>query len=383
VRLSADLPNTDSGHARLGSAAHALGERCLLNGEDPFEFLGDPHPDKAFVDITVDTDMVDAVNVYVDHIRKYGKTLRNSNIEVRVSLEPLGEWAKGMFGTADFCAHDRAVLLVDDYKHGQGIAVDVDNNRQLKYYGLGAYLQLNDLQRERLQQIRTTIIQPRKPHRDGPVRTAIYSVKEILDWAEQELKPAVLAVDDPDAPLVPSEKACQFCAAKGICPALAEKAMSTAELDFMDGEIVTKVSKDKLTPEQIKAILDGQQFVLKWIAAVASHAELALQRGGDVTGGAYKLVNGKSSRSWKDESAAAKAMRGFGFDDKQLYPVKEPSFLSPAQAEKLAGKQQKEQLAKYIGKQPGKPILAPADDKREAVEISPQDDFNEADDLLS
>lgn len=105
VRLSEGLPDTETAAAREGSAAHALAEHCLLSGDDPFEWLDADHPVEEYQDIAIDVDMVDAVTVYVDYVRSICPKIRETMVERRVSLEKLGPWAEGMFGTADFVTY--------------------------------------------------------------------------------------------------------------------------------------------------------------------------------------------------------------------------------------------------------------------------------------
>lgn len=373
VALSEGLPDPESPHAREGSAAHALGETCLLNGEEPFEYLGEPAPQEEFADITVSDDMVDAVSIYVQHIRSYGRKIKPDMIERRVSLEQYGDWAKGMFGTADFIFFDgrTKTLHVDDYKHGMGVAVEVEGNPQLKYYAAAALMTLTLL--NRAEKVRCTIIQPRKPHEDGPIRSVEYTVGELLDWVDKTLKPAVLATHEAGAPLQPSEKGCKFCRAKGVCPALMDKALDDALMDFTpDGIVQPRKKLDKLTPDDISRILSNEKAIKDWLAGVATLAQESLLHGQDITGGAYKLVTGRSSRSWRDEDAAVGILQKLGFTEDDIFTQK---FLTPAQAEKLVGKAGKAELADLVVKEDGKPTLAPADDKRPALLCGPESDF--------
>ncbi len=379
VRLSEGLPDSESPHAREGSAAHALGEICLLRGDAAFEYLDEPHPVEEFEDVPVDHDMVAAVDVYVRHVgKRLGKRkLKREMVERRVSLEKLGAWAEGMFGTADFVFYDgRAkVLHVIDYKHGQGVAVEVEDNPQLKYYAVGALLAHDLHSVKALSQVRVvvTIVQPRKPHDDGPVRSTEYRAGDLLEWALTELRMAVLATQDPDAPLVPSEDACRWCKAKGACPALRDRAMDDALLDFdAEDRAAPRKPLDQLSPDEIAAILDNEKLIRDWLNGVAQLAQDALKQGRDLTAGRYKLVAGRSNRHWLNEDVAATKLYALGFDDDDLYSRK---LLTPAQAEKLVGKAQRDALAELIDKQDGKPTLAPAQDKRPALARGPEADF--------
>lgn len=378
VKLSEGLPDSESDHAREGSAAHALGETCLLTGEMPFEYLGEPVPHADHADHTVSQDMVDAVMVYVRYVRSFGRKITAKMVERRVDLEPLGEWAAGMFGTADFVLFDgrRQVLHIVDYKHGQGVLVDTDDNPQLMYYAVGALLALgkhNVKDRQRVK-VEATIVQPRVHHPDGPIRTIVYTADELLTWAETTLRDAVEATRHDHPPLIPSDDACRFCKARGICPALADQAMDQAMLDFDGDDVVPRKPLDRLSGDDVARILDNEKTIRNWLDGVASLAQRSLKQGQDVTNGHYKLVAGRKKRLWKNEDVAATRLYSLGFDDTDLYSHK---LLTPAQAETLVGKKQREEIADLIAKEDGKPTLAPVDDQRPAIDAGPEADFQE------
>lgn len=384
VPMSIGIEDRSGLPAYIGSAAHTLGEHCLLTGDLPMDYLGEPHPDKRYADVEIDEDMVNAVSVYVQHILNYGFYLSKDNIEVRVSLEAMGDWAKGMFGTADFLATDRLVLLVDDYKHGQGVVVEAPHNPQLKYYAVGALTQHGLW--DTVKQVRTTVIQPRAPHAAGPVRHHTYSVAELREWVDEELKPASLRVDAamaafeetgevPAEYFNPGQKQCMFCKAKGFCKALAEKALDSAGMEFNEmGRVDSKKPRVRLTADELADILSNESFFMKWFKGVNEYALLSAQHGKDVTNGRFKLVAGRSSRAWKGEASAKKHLISLGYDEKDLF---KQSFITPAQAEKMIGKKQAATLTDLIAVKEGKPTLAPADDKRPALSVTPEDDFTD------
>jgi hypothetical protein len=65
LNAEAPFPDESSPYAELGTAAHELGEFCLVNGhEDAFAFIGEEHNGHK-----VDDNMARAVQVYIDHIR--------------------------------------------------------------------------------------------------------------------------------------------------------------------------------------------------------------------------------------------------------------------------------------------------------------------------
>ena len=64
VRLCRTIPNESSAAAEEGTAAHELAETCLKSGQDAVEFI-----DRTVHGFTVDEDMAEAVQVYLDYIR--------------------------------------------------------------------------------------------------------------------------------------------------------------------------------------------------------------------------------------------------------------------------------------------------------------------------
>ena len=111
-----------------------------------------------------------------------------------------------------------------DYKHGAGIAVEVENNPQLLDYGLGALLaDVHPAKRVKL-----VIVQPRCDHADGPVRDWEIDAIDLLDF-RADLKAYAEATQRADAVLVSGDH-CKFCAAAPLCPALEKKAQAVAKL---------------------------------------------------------------------------------------------------------------------------------------------------------
>lgn len=69
VRLTKDLPDQSSPYAALGSAAHDLCEKCLLDGSDAVSHMGEYISAKG-EEFQVDAEMADAVQVYLDYVRE-------------------------------------------------------------------------------------------------------------------------------------------------------------------------------------------------------------------------------------------------------------------------------------------------------------------------
>lgn len=331
VRLSAGIESTSSVYAREGIAAHELCQMCLNSGQDAIEFI-----DREIDEFVVDEEMAEAVQVYLDAVRKVRNGSALTFVEKRFSLDKLmaGTELDGMmFGTNDCSVlvgtpTGKSKLFVFDYKHGRGVAVDALGNPQLRYYALGACL---ELAHHVIEEVEAVIVQPRARHRDGPIRSEVITPFELVEWSA-DLADAAQAALSPDAPLNPGDH-CDWCPAAGACPALRSHAYAVAQLQFspIDDTVITvPPAPETLTPEQLSRVLDAAEVVKDWIAAVQAHAHLQLDHGTAIPG--WKLVDKRPSRKWlNDEETTAGALDLLGLDVADIYATK---LRSPAQIEK-------------------------------------------------
>lgn len=317
------FPDESSPFAELGTAAHELGEHCLENNiEDVALCIGG-----SFNDHIVDDNMATAVQTYVNFVRatEAEEAPALLRLEQRFSLEDLDP-PMPMFGTSDCTIYGKETgnLWIIDYKHGQGVAVDVEDNAQLKYYALGAVLKIGN--KAPINQVHTAIVQPRASHRDGSIRTYSYTKDEILDFGT-DLIDAAHAALAPDAPLIAGDH-CKFCKAAGVCSALRGNALAVAQDEF--GVIK---SVDDLTPEEIGAYMDKLPLVEEWIKSLRRHAHTMLEAGTSVPG--FKLVEKRPTRRWKNEDELLEWAASQNLEDEEIFDKK---IKSPAQIEKVVGK---------------------------------------------
>lgn len=138
--------------------------------------------------------------------------------------------------------------------------------------------------------------------------------------------------------------------------------------------------------------MDALDLAEGWCKSVRAEVERRLLGGGTVPG--YKLVQGKQgNRAWSNPADAEALLKSFRLKKEEMYDF---SLISPTSAETLAntevdgkpllGKKQWEKAQALITRSDGKPSVAPASDKRPALEFKPAlDDFDEvppeADDL--
>ena len=330
IAMNAALPPGVSGSsifAAEGTAAHALGERCLMKGQATETYLG-----LEIEGFEVDEEMAEAVQVYVDHclsVLKGSGGGRYSSVEQKFSLGILNPPAP-MFGTSDFVAYNDVTHLVDviDLKYGRGVTVEPDNNPQLKYYALGAILALEKEHPGEfpIKTVRLTIVQPRINHPQGMVRSVEVSYDDLLAFT-MELMASARATIEPDAPRKAGSW-CKWCRAAGVCPDKAEEALAVAKAEF--GEVPDPPAPETLSPDELRWTLDHLPALEEWTKQVRSYATEVIEAGGKVP--RYKLVGKRAIRKWLDESVLLKWAEENSYGEATMYG--EPKLRSPAQLEK-------------------------------------------------
>jgi hypothetical protein len=324
IRLGLTIPDhdTETFYAREGTAAHELAEKCLTHGTDPAMYVG-----QRINRIMVTKEMASAVGVFVDRVRTLAEaTGEEPMIEVKVSLEDLDP-PVDMFGTADAVVYDELRgkhLHVLDYKHGQGIVVEPDENPQLLYYALGTVLKLKVKPRK----ITVWIIQPRAPHPQGMVREWTFEWEELVRFKD-ELMIGAYKTQEENAPLCVGSW-CRFCPAAAICPEQKRHAVATVGDAFLEAEDeeVNLPPPETLDNETINRALLAAPMIEDWFKALRDYTSKRFTAGDPVPG--WKLVAKKSPRRWVDHQQTEEYLRGLNLEDEDLFTKK---LISPRQAE--------------------------------------------------
>ena len=350
VVLSKDMPQKSSVFAEEGTLAHEAAERILL--------------DKSY---KADDEMYDNVMVYVDHVKQLGGTL---HVEERVKV------TDNLWGTADAVVWQPSFkhLHIVDLKYGAGVPVEVIGNLQLKIYALATLLTFE----YPAQQVTATIVQPRCPHSDGPVRSVTYDVADLVDF-HADLMDAIEQVDNATGSaqsygwqgsmpvfaedyLKPSDKGCRWCLASPICPKLKGMAQEAAKKVFAKGQ--------PYDPAELAATLDTLPLLEGWIKNVREFAYEEAERGTTIPD--WKLVEKRATRKWRDEQRAIQDLQELGVDYEQLF---EKKFITPAAAEKLLGKEQRAGLDELCVKESSGHTLVHGSDKRPAIKVDAKSAF--------
>lgn len=280
-----DLPQSDApDYQTNGTAAHAALEDCMRNGMDAWEVVG-----QEYNGVKIDAEIADAIQVFIDTVREQQTHGTLTHIEFGIDAP---DFHPQFYGTLDCGVVDNAnaTLFINDYKHGEGIMVDVEENPQIMYYAYGL-LRHNPL----IERVILRIIQPRGYHHDGPVRMWETTADHINEWAETVLRPAMLATElDDDLDAGPW---CRFCPAKLVCPLM--KGLFGAAMTADPKEIIT------FSDELLDKSYPYTQAVKHYLKAMEEQAYLRLNRGTEFTN--LKLVPKKANRVFKSGPVAVKS----------------------------------------------------------------------------
>ena len=339
VALVAQMPPKPSSvYADTGTLLHNVIADVLDGKATPQDFLGAVH-----ADVTLDQDLIDRKllpalaaldEIDPDKIMEYGT-------EVIVGF---GDLLPGVFGSADIVGRIGDTAYIVDWKFGDGVVVDVEENPQLMFYAAAAMrTPVVQWAFEGATKVELVIVQP-------PYVKRWETTPRRIQLFEKELMQAVKAAQRPDAPLAQGDW-CRWCAAKAICPIMTGAA-DRAVVSALQGVDVASVSDHLKMADQLEG----------WIKEVRALAMQTLEAGLPVPG--YKLVPKRAMRQWMDEGKALDAMCDLGLDVKELTETK---LLSPAQAEKVLKKHKLALPADHVVAVSSGNTLAPEDDPRPAV----------------
>lgn len=354
----------DPEYRRNGVLAHELASACLTGDSDAWELAaGFP---------LLDADALAAVQVYLNYVRETS-IARFNGIEII------------------------------DYKHGEGVVVEPEENPQLSYYAFGFLAgttrpEMGSLYVEKRvhlpefhpqffgtvdcavvnlsmiestgdyadeEPVRLTIVQPRVAwHPKGVVRSWDTTAGALRKWAYGVLQPAMnIAQVTMEFEL---GEHCRFCPAKMLCPRMREAVEEAVEAErAADVEADGPLPIGDMTQEQL-AYYWGRRSAVNMFYKTLDERVFRLFSDGLAEAELHrvaKLVPKITYRVWKGDAQKA-AIAALG--DKAFT---KPELISPAAAEKL-GPAGAELVKEYATTPPANGYtLAPLSDNRQAVVI--------------
>ena len=380
VREERAYPEQPSGPSAIdGTHTHTLLEHCIKAGcADPTTMVGVKMKDHDG-EFIIDADRAARVRIATKYIARRGE---NAVVAAEMRVDP--QWLTSrtdLAGTVDVQIHHLGErwLEIIDYKDGMNDAWD-SALLQMEQYAVGvlSQFQATDPDQYPFDKVVLTVIQPKLALKGGAaIRSVEYSIARVLGEVVEAIVAQAAATDAPDAPLVPGEQQCRYCAHRGACSALATQALQV--VDRVDLS-VSAADKDPttMTDDQIVQIMEAAPLMRQLLDGVEKEAERRLKAGINMPG--LKMVNGKGTRSWKlSEEEMAEKLVKLGIPKTAIYETK---LVSPAKAEKLTWKKRdgtdvqltKRQLEtmerEYVVKTMGKPVVALAADSRSAVQLN-------------
>lgn len=348
IRMEGQVPKgEESSYAAEGTAAHELGElkaREQLLGAKLTTEIVEFEERNAQYDLEAMHEHCDA---YVEFIRERLELVPNSQLLLEQRM-PTG--IDYCWGTSDAVIVSPEHVEIVDLKYGMGVAVESEDNAQLKLYALGAYDTFGQLLGD-VQDVRMSIFQPRLKASS----TASMKAADLLAWRE-EIRPIAEEALAGSYTFGPSESACRWCPAAGFCKAQLEAATA---VDF-------GADLDLVTPEEMAEALKLMPFVKDWAAKVGIVAlDMAYSQGRKIPG--FKVVRSGGRRFFTDPESAAAALYSRGYETEQVRaPGKLRGF---GELEKLVGgrKEFDSIVGPFVAKSEGRESLVPEDDKRPSI----------------
>jgi hypothetical protein len=298
-------PKPSSEFADRGTLLHNAMDLILSTGQTVDSLIGMKYQDQVLTDDLI-VEKVRPALAALDEIDP--EKIMDIEVETRVGF---GDLLPGVFGSADVIGRIKNRAVVMDWKFGDGVAVEVEENPQLMFYAAAA-MHTKEAQWafEGVDEIELVIVQP-------PAVKRWVTTPERIAKFELELVQAVKQASKPDAELRVGDH-CRWCAAKPICPQM------TGAVDR-----ALRVSVQSIDAPMIGAYLANADMLEDWITDLRALALKMLEEGVNVPG--YKLVAKRGTRQWIDEAKAAEVLGEDFIETKS-------ALLSPAQAEKLLKK---------------------------------------------
>ena len=321
VLLSQNAPEQPSSkYADRGTLLHNVMAKLLADPSIfPEDLIGTTYEGIEFTQEMADEAIIPALEA-LEEIDPEGQM--ELRIEERVTYgKYLHKDLPEAFGTADVIGRMDNRLIVLDWKFGQGVPVEVEENAQLLFYA-AAMLRTPSLKTfcEGLEVIELVIVQP------PSVKRWETTVQYVKVW-EKGLKFALKEAYEPD-PRIEVGDHCRYCPAKTSgCPKFDKAIERALSIDLSTVDICKMANA-----------LKQAELLEQWISDLRGIAHKALESGIQIPG--WKLVQKRATRKWADEAKAESAIRlalaGCVSDSMEDDIVlEEPALKSVAQMEKV------------------------------------------------
>lgn len=314
------------------------------------EYVGENGTVHVITEELYERKVIPAFNIFQDlvHDGTLGESL---HIEQQMGFKD--KILKGCFGTADIIdsaqfSDGAKVCTILDWKFGDGVIVDVTENKQAMYYAAAAMDSHEHGQDA--DEFELIIVQPSTRLEDSisrwtTPRSRIESFKKLLVDTVPQI--------DEDEPRIQTGKHCKWCPAKPKCPQMRVLATQAATFNIT-----------KADAETLSKWLDTTDTLLEWIKGLKQYAYDLIENGQEIPN--YKLVQKDGRAKIADETQAIEALLDLGLNKKDIV---EQKLLGITKLRALIKKEKldMEELNKLIIKPSSGLTLVTADDKRPAA----------------
>ena len=330
-------PQPSSKYADTGTLLHTMIAMILEFDEKPEDLLGTKYREIEFDKTLLEDKIYPALDL-LDQV--------DPNREMEYDVESkvyFGDDLPNVFGSTDLIGriNNRAIVL--DWKFGDGVVVDAEENPQLMFYAACSMrTERTKWAFEGVDEIECIIVQP--PY----IRRWITTPARIEQFCK-DLVVAVRTAQSANPPLASGDH-CRWCAAKPICPLI------NGEIDRAKHTAIKSMDVAAISEYLAKADL-----IEDWIKDLRALAFQMAEAGQNVPG--YKLVAKRATRSWVNEQEAKDKLLAYLPESE----VMEASLISPAQAEKKLKKLKLELPAESVVSLSSGNTLVPDTDPRPPV----------------
>lgn len=352
ARINAEADDRGSPYAQQGTDAHSLCEYLVK------KTLGrrsrDPTADLSWYD----QEMQECAEGYRDFVMDAIEDIKKSCPDPYIGIEQrldFSDWVPEGYGTGDCIIVSDGIAHIIDFKYGIGLPIKATENTQLMCYGLGILQTFGNLYS--IRRIRLSIYQPRRENID----TWEIPTEDLLKWADEVLKPAAELAYTGEGEFKAGDH-CIFCRIKDTCRERADYYM-----DLMKHELEDPA---ELTDDEIALILPKIEGLVGWATDLKEYVLQQALNGRKYKG--FKVVEGRATRKYTDETKVAEAVENAGYD-----PYEKKVLGITAMSKELGKKKFEELLGGLVYKPKGKPVLVPDDDKRPEYSNVTIDDLND------
>ncbi|CCJ32988.1 DUF2800 domain-containing protein [Caloramator australicus] len=357
ARLEENLPEEKTVYAEEGTFAHKVAEVFInfhIQKINKDEFATEMN--KLSKSPFYTQELLDYLDIYISFAVEKINSIKNGIALIEQRLD-FSQYVPEGFGTGDLVLIDENLLEIVDLKYGRGVAVEAQDNTQIRLYVLGALNQFECLYD--IDTVKMTICQPRL----DSITTEEVKVKDLKEWGENFVKPRAELAYKGEGEFCAGEH-CRFCRARFTCRKRAEENLKLIKLDFKNEAL--------LDDTEVLKILNRIDEIKRWADDIYTYALSLAVNEGKVWEG-FKLVEGRSNRKFIDEKKVVEKLFRYGLSEGEIYTR---SLNSITALERKLGKEKfNEILGDFVIKPQGKLTLVKETDKRPEFN-SPQEDFS-------